>query len=118
MSMRMLIRLLSSAAMASVLLGACAPVSPATPTAAPSAVGQAATPKTGGKLTIGISADIQKLDPHLSYVVVDRYVTENVYEGLVRLDDKMDPVPALAASWKQIDPTNYEFTMRQGAQFH
>ena len=47
-----------------------------------------------GNLSVGISADIQIMDPHISWVVVDRYLIENVYEGLVELDESMQPVPA------------------------
>ncbi|MFY9133771.1 MAG: hypothetical protein WAO51_01060, partial [Bacillota bacterium] len=40
---------------------------------------QAGSAQAGGNLSVGISADIQIMDPHISWVVVDRYLIENVY---------------------------------------
>ncbi len=51
------------------------------------------------------------------------YVAENVSggllePGLVRVDDQGQPVPDLAESIDQPDPTTYVFTLRPGLKFH
>jgi len=42
---------------------------------------------------------------------------ENVYEGLVGINEELKPVPRLATSWKQLSPTRYVFNIRKGVKF-
>jgi peptide/nickel transport system substrate-binding protein len=41
-----------------------------------------------------------------------------VLEGLTRVDQEIQVQPALAESWKQTNPTTWDFTLRQGVKFH
>ena len=42
-----------------------------------------------------------------------------IYESLLRYDDKLEPMPGLAASWTVNDAaTVYTFTLKQGVQWH
>jgi len=70
-------------------------------------------------LTVALSADPPKLDPHLSTAAVDRLVMNNIYDKLVDLDEKLNIVPELATEW-QVSPdgTVYTFKLRQGVKFH
>jgi peptide/nickel transport system substrate-binding protein len=67
-------------------------------------------------LVIGIYADIENMDPHLAGGLSMR-LWANIYETLVSRgpDDKLEP--RLATSWRQLDPTHYEFTIRKGVKF-
>lgn len=44
--------------------------------------------------------------------------TSNIYEGLVAFDRNLKIVPALAVSWGNLDPTTWEFKLRQNVFFH
>lgn len=42
----------------------------------------------------------------------------NIYESLVRFNDKLQIEPALASGWKTLSPTVWRYTLRQGVRFH
>ncbi len=69
-------------------------------------------------ISIGISADVTSLDPH--YVATQHNVGLgwNVFDALTRVDEKARIIPGLATSWKAIDSTTWEFTLRKGVKFH
>jgi len=69
-------------------------------------------------LSIGISADVTSLDPH--YVATQHNVAIgwNVFDALTRVDEKARIVPGIAASWRAVDPTTWEFKLRKGIKFH
>lgn len=55
----------------------------------------------------------------------DIRVTYSLYDGLIRRDWLSAPdgggskiVPGLATSWKQVSPTEWDFTIRKGVKFH
>ena len=41
-----------------------------------------------------------------------------VYEALLDIDSNLKIVPQLALAWKILDPTHWEFELRQGVRFH
>jgi oligopeptide transport system substrate-binding protein len=59
------------------------------------------------------------LDPATASEATSQGYIQQIYSGLVTLDDKLNPVPDIAASWK-IDTTGkvYTFTLRKDVQFH
>jgi peptide/nickel transport system substrate-binding protein len=58
------------------------------------------------------------MDPH-SYADEDnKGATYQVYEALLDVDSNLAVVPQLALAWKIIDPTHWEFVLRQGVRFH
>jgi oligopeptide transport system substrate-binding protein len=63
-------------------------------------------------------ADIRTFDPALSTDAFSIYAIDNVFTGLVQLDDKLNVQPQLAQSY-QIMPggTTYKFTLRPGLKF-
>ncbi len=100
---------------------------PAPPTAAPTAVPQptvppqptaAPTAQSTGKLTIDVEADLDSLDPYLSYTPTGLSIHHNIYDYLLERDGKGDLVPGLAESWKAVNDTTLEFKLRKGARFH
>jgi len=47
------------------------------------------------------------------------FISEQIFDGLVRLDKDLNPVPSLAEYWKvSSDNTQYTFYLRKGVRFH
>ena len=91
-------RLLTSAAMAALLIGTAA---------------QAASFKWAG------TTDPQTMDPHAVNSAPVLGFLNNVYEGLVRRGKDMAIEPALATSWEPIgDGMGWRFHLREGVTFH
>src|SRR5215207_8280598 len=58
------------------------------------------------------------MDPH-SYAAEDnKGATYQVYEALLDVDSNLAIVPQLAVAWQILDPTHWEFELRQGVRFH
>ncbi len=57
-------------------------------------------------------------DPHGTNDFATVAVLREVYDSLVGLDDKMQPVPGLATSWERQGDTAWRFHLRQGVKFH
>jgi len=69
-------------------------------------------------LTIALASEIGGLDPVIS---VDRYggnVYLNIYETLMRVDEKGEIVPNLCTSFEQPDEKTYVFHLPEGVKFH
>lgn len=58
------------------------------------------------------------LDPLKSFSEKNYTILQQIFDGLVRFDPEGRIVPALAASWKRIDPLTVEFALREGVRFH
>ena len=69
-------------------------------------------------LTWSSTLDALSMDPHATNNSFTNAFVGNVYEALVRFDDKLQIEPALATSWKLLSPTVWRFTLRQGVKFH
>src|SRR5689334_11867313 len=67
----------------------------------------------GREITYSLATDIQKLDPHTENVVVNWKVGFNVYDRLVTQNESMELEPGLATEWETIDPTTWEFKLRE-----
>lgn len=75
-------------------------------------------PKTGGALTVGLDTDAVTLDPLKSTALVDRQVMLNIYDTLVRVDEKNNVQPDLATSYTpSADGKQVTFTLRSGVKF-
>jgi len=63
--------------------------------------------------------DPYTLDPATSSEATSHEYIFQLYNGLVQLDDNMNPVPDIAKSWKTDSKgTIYTFTLRQDVKFH
>ncbi len=69
-------------------------------------------------LTWSASSDALSMDPHATNHSFTNAFISNIYESLVRFNDKLQIEPALATSWKNTSPTVWRFTLRQGVKFH
>jgi peptide/nickel transport system substrate-binding protein len=78
-----------------------------------------AAPSTHAKeIRVGFTLDALTLDPANHRKRETETILRNMYDGLLTRDAKMQVVPELAESYKQINPTTYEFRLRRGVKFH
>ena len=109
---------------AATLLEACAPAAPASPTTAANqpattpATAATTTPKKGGTLIWGLSSDPVTLAPFGIGNTSSSEAKNLAYESLVRWDQDLKVLPALAETWETPDDTTYIFHLRKGVEFH
>ncbi len=84
--------------------------------AAPKRIG--ATPKKGGKLTFALEQDPVHIAPFGAILTSNHWGKEPMYESLIEWDAKLNQRPALAQSWKVVDPRTVDFTLKRGVRFH
>lgn len=78
-----------------------------------------AEPTMGGSIVVGISQDLDSLDPHKSVAAGTKEVLFNVYEGLVKPDSSGNYIDAVAKSHTiSKDGKTYTFQLRDGVKFH
>lgn len=76
-------------------------------------------PVEGGSITVGISQDLDSLDPHKAVAAGTKEVLFNIYEGLVKPDKDGNLVEAAASEYEiSEDAKVYTFTLRDGVKFH
>ena len=81
----------------------------------------AATPQQGGSATVALSSSqtTDSMDP-TRYLTSGDYIRSfPVYNPLVAIDRKLNPIPALATSWEPTSPTGdaWRFELRKGVTF-
>ncbi len=70
-------------------------------------------------LVMARAADATGLDPHTQTAFSSLRLLELIYEPLVRTDENLNLVPALAESWEfSDDAMQLTFHLRQGVKFH
>ncbi len=70
------------------------------------------------QITISQPAEATTMDPGRSTQVLTVNYFYNLYDTLTRWDNSLRLQPALATSWKNVNETTWEFTLRQGVKFH
>ncbi len=118
-----------------VVAAACAPISSPSggskpggaPTVAPAPAGStpgpasnsgATAPRKGGKLTAGHTADFVNFDP-LNQAIGNYAMINQLYNVLVRYDEKLQPQPELAESWQlSADGKSLRMSLRKDVKFH
>ncbi|HEX8665502.1 MAG TPA: ABC transporter substrate-binding protein [Beijerinckiaceae bacterium] len=69
-------------------------------------------------LTIGVRAGPESIDPHYTATGTHAEALKHVFDTLVWSGDKLQLEPGLATAWKVVDPTIWEFKLREGVKFH
>ena len=69
-------------------------------------------------MVIAQGVDPGTLDPQNHYETPAFNVLANIYEILLVRNNEMKLTPLLATSWKLINNTTWEFTLRKGVKFH
>jgi peptide/nickel transport system substrate-binding protein len=73
----------------------------------------------GGTLTVGLAGEFSSLDPNYQMIVPSQSLYEVLFERLVRVNPLTSEIePALATEWTQVDENTWEFTIREGVEFH
>src|SRR5437899_2805637 len=70
------------------------------------------------QLVISQPAEATTMDPGRSTQVLTVNYFVNLYDTLTRWDTSLQLRPGLATSWKNVNETTWEFTLRQGVKFH
>jgi peptide/nickel transport system substrate-binding protein len=82
------------------------------------ASGVTASAATQGQIVVAQGVDPTTLDPHWHEETPAYNVLLNVYDTLLFRDRDLKIIPWLAESWKLVNPTTWEFTLRKGVKFH
>lgn len=70
-------------------------------------------------IVVGISQDMDSLDPHIAVAAGTKEVLFNIFEGLVKPDTEGNLNPAVAKSYEiSEDGMKYTFTLRENVYFH
>lgn len=100
-----------------VALAACSSPKPAESPkpAAPEAPKPAAVPQ---ELLVANDQEPVGLDPAKNPASSSLRIISRMYNGLTRLNEKLEVVPDLAEKWENPNPTTWVFYLRQGVKFH
>ncbi len=82
------------------------------------AVPSVASAQSGAQITIAQPAEATTMDPGRSTQVLTVNYFYNLYDALLRWDNTLKLQPGLATSWKSVNDTTWEFSLRQGVKFH
>ncbi|NML30558.1 ABC transporter substrate-binding protein [Paraburkholderia sp. G-4-1-8] len=74
--------------------------------------------RAGQDIRVGYTLDALTMDPGNYRKRETEVILDNMHDGLLTSDGHAHVIPQLAASWKQIDATTYDFTLRHGVKFH
>ena len=66
----------------------------------------------------GADAGASTMDPHSLVDEGNKGAIKQVYEALLDINSNLKIVPQLAIAWKIVDPTHWDFELRQGVRFH
>ena len=80
--------------------------------------GEKPAAKAKDTVIVGTGYDAKTLDPIGTNDVASSNVMLQIYQNLVKVNEKGEVVPDLAESYKKIDSVTYEFKIRKGVKFH
>ncbi len=75
-------------------------------------------PTAAQEITLAYGSAVTSIDPLFHNLSSNINFSLNLFDRLVEQDAHQRPVPGLAASWKAIDDTVWEFKLRSGVRFH
>jgi peptide/nickel transport system substrate-binding protein len=78
----------------------------------------AVQPSAANTLRMAYAGDVRGMDPYASSTSFTLGFLSHIYEPLVRYNLDLKIEPALATSWKVIEPTVWRFKLREGVRFH
>ncbi len=70
------------------------------------------------EISLGMVSINDSFEPHVDASLATRIPLRNTFDGLTSRDTQGALIPALAESWRSVDPTTWEFRLRQGVKFH
>jgi peptide/nickel transport system substrate-binding protein len=72
----------------------------------------------GQTLTMGVRAGPESMDPHYTATGTHSEALKHIFDTLTHSGDRLQVEPGLAESWRVLNPTTWEFKLRQGVKFH
>lgn len=76
-------------------------------------------PPRGGSLTVALSSDPGLLNPAATTSGATHFASEIMFNGLVGLDENLEPVPELATDWEiEEEGALYRFDLREDVTWH
>src|SRR2546423_2664949 len=69
-------------------------------------------------LVIDLVQEPSSLDPHVQWNPDSYFVYRNIFDNMLTRDNDGKIVPQVAASWRQVDDSTTEFTLRGDIKFH
>ena len=82
-------------------------------------LGAAQAPRPGGILKQAWLSSPRTLDPALAIQGDEYMIMQNIFDNLVRIDEKLQPQPQLATRWTADDQgKTWTFALRPGVKFH
>lgn len=73
----------------------------------------------GGTFVVALSAEPATLNPMLSQALVTFIPSNQIYDTLIKYNEKFEPIPWLAKSWTvSPDGKSYEFELNTGVKWH
>jgi len=76
-----------------------------------------AAPAMAQDLRIGVASEVTSIDPHFHNVGPNNALRKHIFEGLLGNDQNQKLKPELAASWRAVDDTTWEFKLRPNVKF-
>lgn len=80
--------------------------------------GNTESESSGGDLVASYATDVSSLDPAGQNDLPSDQRRNVLYEGLLYLNDDLEPEPRLATDYEQTDDTTWVFNLREGVTFH
>lgn len=77
-----------------------------------------ASPALAADLVVGVKSGPASIDPHFTATGANAESSKHIYDSLVTAGNNLELLPGLATEWKAIDPTTWEFKLREGVKFH
>jgi peptide/nickel transport system substrate-binding protein len=78
----------------------------------------ASTPVRGGTLTAALTGNPTSMDPAVADIYTGDEVYDHIFSKLIEMQSNGSFGPALATSWKQVNPTTWTFHLVGNATFH
>ncbi len=75
-------------------------------------------PAAGQEIALGYGTAVTSIDPHFHNLASNIKISVHLFDRLVDQDAQQRAVPGLATSWRAIDDTTWEFSLRRDALFH
>ncbi|HVL74359.1 MAG TPA: ABC transporter substrate-binding protein [Beijerinckiaceae bacterium] len=76
-----------------------------------------AAPAGAQELKVGLASEPTSIDPHFHNLGPNNALRSHIFESLTAQDAEQKLQPKLAASWRAVDDTTWEFKLRQGVKF-
>ena len=75
-------------------------------------------PTSSRELRLGLSGEPTSADPHFAALTPNVALAQHLFDALIHVDADGAFIPALATSWRAVDPVTWEIKLRPDVRFH